>query len=91
MNLNFTSVFAGIKALLPVASQVLTLLNPAAGAAAGVVSKIVNEVDVALPLAKQYVADLEAAKAGYTQEQWDILKNAKQSDDDAILALQPTT
>lgn len=89
MNLNLNNLLAGVHALLPAAEAIVTALNPAAGAALTGIDKIANEIETGIPAVEAYLASLKAAKAGFTQEQWDALRAGKQADDDAILALQP--
>jgi hypothetical protein len=90
MQLNLNNIFTGVKSLLPLATEALSIINPGAGAAISVVSKIATEIDAAIPLAEDYLAKMKAIKAGYTQAQWDAFRASKQADDDAIMALQPT-
>lgn len=87
MDMNLNNLLAGVNNLLPAAEAIITALNPAAGAAINGIEKVANEIEAGIPAAEKYLASLKAAKAGFTQEQWDALRAGKQADDNAILAL----
>ena len=87
MNMDLDTLLAEINALIPMANVAVGIINPAAAATLVGAEKVVAEIETGIPLIEGYLANLKAAKAGFTPEEWTAFVAAKQKDDDAIAAL----